>query len=164
MGDFRKLGYEPPRGLEEPVAEAMTEIPAGNLVVGVEDRNLLHNYGMPFGGPTVHIFGAEDGKEYLRFDLFETAPHYHYVLPDGSHRVIVYDAGALGDMVEWTMQCLETRVPDMLRQCKAEVLAAGVDNDALQKIVPRVRELTFANYRPVVSTLADRAQLTSDVR
>src|ERR1700712_826036 len=57
-------------------------------------------------GLSLHVVGS-DGHEYLRFDLFDNPPHYHYNHPvvDGVHtnNVIDYDASANGPMLDWAL-------------------------------------------------------------
>ena len=56
--------------------------------------------------------GAEDGHEYIRFDVFLSDPHYHY-----NHRgaeivnnVIEFDVAAHGDMLPWALGCIRSRL------------------------------------------------------
>ena len=54
-------------------------------------------------GVTIHVFDADDGHEYLRFDVFDDEPHYHYIhrTVDDTvvNNVIDFDAVAHGDML-----------------------------------------------------------------
>ena len=97
-------------------AEAMAEIEANKPAAGVEDR-----------GVSIHVFG-DDGREYLRFDVFETGPHYHYIAHDRGENVIVdFDPVAHGDMLPWALGQLRTRLLPMLARAGAERLAERVD-------------------------------------
>ena len=50
---------------------------------------------------SLHVFG-DDSREYLRFDMFDAGPHYHYIAHDRGENVIVdYDPTALGEMLPW---------------------------------------------------------------
>ena len=59
-------------------------------------------------GVTIHVFDAGDGHEYLRFDVFDDEPHYHYVhrTVDDTvvNNVVDFDTVAHGDMLAWTLQ------------------------------------------------------------
>ena len=80
-------------------AEAMAEIDANKPAAGVEDR-----------GISLHVFG-DDGREYLRFDLFEAGPHYHYIAHERGENVIVdFDPVAHGEMLPWALGQLRERL------------------------------------------------------
>jgi hypothetical protein len=141
-----------------------TKFGAGPLTIGVEYRRLdeetiLEFYGddarakfdnvAPAGmgdvveedGLCLHVFGTEDGLEYLRFDCFDDAPHYHYLDPHTPvNAVVEYDAVADGPMVEWALRALGTRLPEMLGRAGAVELAASVDRDAIARVLPDVRK------------------------
>src|SRR5262249_58922844 len=96
--------------------ERTTRFEAGAVTIGVEyrlldERTILEFYGpdarakfdnvAPAGigdvveedGLCVHVFGTDDGLEYLRFDCFDDAPHYHYLDSLEPRNVVVeYDA------------------------------------------------------------------------
>jgi hypothetical protein len=78
-------------------------------------------------GPTVHVMGAEDGLEHLRFDCFLRKPHYHYVRYADNQLVTVrIDQYAEGDPVDWTLDHLRRRLPEMLEYAGANDLVAAV--------------------------------------
>jgi hypothetical protein len=78
-------------------------------------------------GPTLHVYGAEDGIEHLRFDCFAHKPHYHYVLEGGAvNTVCRIDQIAQGDVVEWTIGRLRDRLPEMLEHCGVTELAEQI--------------------------------------
>lgn len=109
----------------------MTEIQAATQGVAVEDN-----------GVSIHIFGSADGHEYLRFDMFEHEPHYHYIEPSGEQQIIVeYDRVAMGDMLDWTLNQLATRLPEMLRFAGGATLAATLDTGAIIESLTKVSAL-----------------------
>ncbi|HTX00357.1 MAG TPA: hypothetical protein VMD59_16370 [Acidimicrobiales bacterium] len=125
------------------VEENCTEVDAGPLRLVVESRRLTNELlfaalpdaarNVPRGtsfddsGPTVHVLGASDGLEHLRFDCFEHEPHYHYVMHDrGGNLVCRIDEVAVGDPVAWTIARLRGRLPEMLELAGATELAAAV--------------------------------------
>src|SRR5438128_1467861 len=55
---------------------------AGDAVLAAELENVIGSAEVADRGVSLHVLGADDGHEYLRFDCFETDPHYHY-----NHRV-----------------------------------------------------------------------------
>jgi hypothetical protein len=97
------------------------------------------NEGVNDRGISLHVCEAATGQEYLRFDVFDVDPHYHYVSP-GSHQVIVgYDTAAGDDFLEWSFRAIATRIVPMLEECGATALAAQVDQSALEAALPQIR-------------------------
>jgi hypothetical protein len=93
-------------------------------------------------GVTIHVFDASDGHEYLRFDVFDDEPHYHYI-----HRtvdevvvnnVVDFDPVAGGDMLVWAVDRLRTRLGDMLEQAGGGELAKRFDHAAVDRVLDDV--------------------------
>ena len=144
---------------QPPVAENTHVLPAGALTFGVEYRDLdpeslratyagnaeqlaellakSPEGGFTDEGVTIHVFDAHDGHEYLRFDVFDDEPHYHYVHrhDDGTieNQVIDFDPTANGDMLAWAIDCLRTRLPEMLTAAGGGRLVNHLD---MQEIAP----------------------------
>ena len=113
---------------DDPAAQA--EIDANKPAAGVEDE-----------GVSIHVFG-DDGREYLRFDMFEAGPHYHYIAHARAENVIVdYDPTALGDMLEWSLERLRSRLPEMLERAAAPAYAAALDSGTWSRCVEEVGRL-----------------------
>ena len=111
--------------------EAMEEIQANIKTDSVEDN-----------GVSVHVVGALDGHEYLRFDCFEREPHYHYIEPSGKRQTILdYDRAALGEMLPWAMQQLRTRLAPMLEYAGGGALIAGIDTARVETALLEVEKL-----------------------
>jgi hypothetical protein len=149
---------------QPPVAEDNHLIPAGVLTFGVEYRNvdpesLRATYaaneahlaelaqrspegGFYDSGVSIHVSGTEDGHEYLRFDVFDDEPHYHYVhrTDDGSIRnqVIDFDRAAHGDMLAWVINCLRTRLRPMLTAAGGAQIAADLDEETITAAIDAV--------------------------
>jgi hypothetical protein len=87
--------------------------------------------GFTDSGVTIHVFDASDGWEYLRFDVFDDEPHYHYIhrTDDGSvvNQVIDFDVTAHGDMLDWALDALRRRMVPMLQAAGGGDLAARID-------------------------------------
>jgi hypothetical protein len=137
---------------------------AGAITIGVEYRHLDEAVILAFYGPdarakfdnitpagmgavveedgvALHVFGTEDGAEYLRFDCFDDAPHYHYLDPATPRNVVVdYDAVAGGPVLSWALNAIEFRVGAMLAHAGAAALAARVDADVVGATMVQVRE------------------------
>ena len=135
---------------QPPVAEDTRWYPAGAVTFGVEYRvvdpaALAATYaddpeayaeivekspdgGFSDTGVSIHVNGTDDGHEYLRFDVFDGEPHYHYVWPSGDHNnVVSYDPVASGDMLPFAIDCLRSRLGDMLRHAQGDAVAAALD-------------------------------------
>lgn len=165
------------RTLPVPAFEAHTlRIPAGAVTFGVEYRHLdealiLAHYGpdarakfdgvVPAGfagtveedGLCLHVFASEDGSEYLRFDCFDEAAHYHLLDPrEPSNTVIEHDVARDGPLLAWALAALRDRLPELLAQAGAPALAAAVEPDRVAQALDRVRaesERMLAAGRPV---------------
>lgn len=153
---------------QPPVPENTTMLPAGVLTFGVEYRDvdpasLVETYkdnaahlaeleerspagGFSDEGLSIHVFGTDDGHEYLRFDIFDDEPHYHYVHrtapgEDAVNNVIDFDATAMGDMLPWAIERLRTRLPEMLTEAGGADLATEVDAELVQRVVDEVASI-----------------------
>ena len=107
---------------QPPVEENTRWFEAGVVTIGVEYRevdpaNLVETYkdsaedmaelrerspegGFTDEGVSLHVRSTEDGHEFVRFDVFDGEPHYHYVRPTGDHNnVVSFDPVADGDYV-----------------------------------------------------------------
>jgi hypothetical protein len=92
------------------------------------------------GGVSVHVCSSQDGTEYLRFDCFRIEPHYHYISTSGgSQEIIKFDTVANGDMLEWAIDRITTRLAEMLHRAGATQLAGQVDPAAIEKALPEIR-------------------------
>ncbi len=164
----------PPQPADE---EATTYLDAGAVSIGVEYRvvdpqSLRATYqgnagqlaeleerspegGFYAEGLSLHVVAKADGHEYLRFDLFDDPPHYHYNHPvvDGVHtnNVVDYDTVTNGPMLDWTLERLRTRLPEMLRQAGGAAIADRVDPEALLPVLPEVERLARAATRPAAA-------------
>ena len=149
---------------QPPVEEHQQLFDAGALRFGVEYRDLdpeslMETYkndpahlaellerspegGFTDSGVTIHVFDAGDGREYLRFDVFDDEPHYHYIhrTDDGSvvNQVIDFDVTAHGAMLDWTLTTLRERMPAMLRAAGGDDLAARVDPAVVTPVLVEV--------------------------
>lgn len=150
---------------QPPVAENTRYFPAGNLSLGVEYRDLdpeglIATYkdnpahlaellerspegGFSDEGVSLHVCGADDGHEYLRFDIFDGEPHYHY-----NHRgdevvnnVVDFDVAAHGDMLPWALDCIRTRLDTMLPEAGGSHLVDGLDADAIGRALAEIEPL-----------------------
>jgi len=156
----------------QPPVEARTHrVPAGAVTFGVEYRaldpqSLRETYAdnpeylaelearSPEGGFTdegvsIHVWGSDDGHEYLRFDVFADEPHYHYVHNTGRtgdvvNNVVDFDVVAYGDMLPWVLERLRTRLPEMLAEAGGGVVAAAVDPEVVAGAVGDVARLALS--------------------
>lgn len=171
MTSIGKTYNMPPQPADE---AATTYLDAGAVSIGVEYRvvdpqSLRETYkhdaaqlaeleerspegGFFAEGLSLHVVAKSDGHEYLRFDLFDDPPHYHYNHPvvDGQYtnNVVDYDTASNGPMLDWTLQKLRTRLPEMLRQAGGETVAAQVDPAVVGPVLVEVEKLAGAATRP----------------
>jgi len=148
------------------IAEHTEMIPAGVLTIGVGHRVLdeatakayLDEVGFQRehdddggertymgrdAGVCIHVLGpGRDGElvEYLRLDCFDDEPHYHYVYNDERAQDRVFlDPTLEGDPMEWALDRVRTRMPEVLVKVGAPELAAQLDQDAIEAAMPEVR-------------------------
>jgi hypothetical protein len=148
-----------------PDAAHTTYVDAGALKFGVEfrlldDAELAANYAgrdmeeiqaaiqtkgnadIEDDGVSIHVVGADDDHEYLRFDMFERQPHYHYIDRSGRKNTIVeFDEVALGDMPAWVLDRLRTRLPEMLAHAGGADLTAKLDAGRIEAALREVERL-----------------------
>jgi hypothetical protein len=115
-------------------------VEAGPVAFVVEHRTVVQD-GVEAGGPTVRVLGADDGHEYLRFDMFNVNPHYHYEPPSEKERILMLDTVAEGDAVTWGITRLRGRLAPMLSEAGAAVLADALDDATLAGAMDDVEKL-----------------------
>jgi hypothetical protein len=106
----------------------------------VEHRTIVQD-GVEAGGPTIRVLGGDDEHEYLRFDMFDVNPHYHYEPPAQDERILMLDTVAEGDPVSWAIARLRDRLVPMLAEADGEALAGAIDDQALTRAVDEVESL-----------------------
>jgi len=145
-----------------PDAQHTTWVEAGAITIGVEyrlldDAELAANYQgeqmdeiqaaldgnvVQDNGVSLHVAGAADGHEYLRFDLFEAEPHYHYIEPSGERQTIVdYDRVALGPMLPWALEQIRSRLAPMLVFAGGEALVDELEPGRVERSLVEVEKL-----------------------
>ncbi len=93
-------------------------------------------------GVSLHVVGSEDGHEYLRFDLFEQEPHYHYIDVSGKEQTIIdFDRVAHGPMLPWALAQIRTRLVPMLVRAGGAKLAADLDAERIAGCLVEVEKL-----------------------
>jgi hypothetical protein len=147
-----------------PVEEAMVRIPAGVITFGLEGRELNpavlgdfyrgrpeesqvkqlseRNGELEDGGPSIHVFGTDDGLEYLRFDCFDKGPHYHYVHPrEDFMEIHQMDTAAIGEPFAWSTGRLRERLAPMLEEAGGGDLVAALDAALVSAALDEVERL-----------------------
>jgi hypothetical protein len=147
-----------------PDPEHTTYVEGGGLRIGVEyrllnDEELAANYegeamsevqaniqgDIEDNGVSLHVESVHDGKEYLRFDCFSNAPHYHYIEPSGERQTIVdFDPDALGEMLPWALGQLREHLVPMLERAGGGSLVVGLDIAAIRGTLNEVERLARA--------------------
>ncbi len=101
---------------------------AGPVSIGVEARALGDSPDNMVRGPSIHVFNARRDTEYLRFDVFGSVLHYHYVHADcDANTLWGYDPDVNGPMIPWAVNALHDRLPTLLRNAGAAQLAKEVE-------------------------------------
>lgn len=146
-----------------PDPEHTTYVDCGALRIGVEyrlldDQELAAHYEgeamdeiqdhleegqvVQDNGVSIHVLGAEDGHEYLRFDCFDQEPHYHYIEPSGEKQTIIeFDRIAHGEMLPWAFAQLRERLVPMLEHAGGGALVGGLDRSRFEAALPEVETL-----------------------
>ena len=130
------------RLLDDAIAAAAEKQPA----VGSAGSAAAAARGLDDRGVSLHVCGVESGErlEYLRFDCFQEDPHYHYVSwRTRMNHMLHLDPVAEGDPLVWALARIRTRLPEMLARAGAAELAARVDPQALEALLPKVAEAAF---------------------
>jgi hypothetical protein len=100
---------------------------AGPVSIGVEAR-ALGDEQFVVRGPSIHVCNAAHDEEYIRFDVFGSVLHYHYIHNDAAANTLWgYDPSANGPMIAWAVNALHDRLPTLLRNAGASALAKDVE-------------------------------------
>ena len=95
------------------------------------------------GGTSIEVYDAHDrDTQVLRFDCFRKAPHYH--MPPSARGQLELDPAKLGDGLDWSLQQLRTRLPEMLLEAGFPELSAKVDLADFEAGWTRVRDAVAA--------------------
>ena len=147
------------------IPEHTEMIPAGVLTIGVghrvldeatakayldevgyvrtDDHGGEREYEGRDAGVCIHVLGpGRDGElvEYLRLDCFDDEPHYHYVYNDERAQDRVFlDPTLEGDPMEWALDRVQHRMPEVLVKVGAPELAAQVNPRAIEAAMPEIR-------------------------
>jgi hypothetical protein len=165
----------------QPWDESCTRwVPAGPLRIGVEWRDvdpqaLLATYGegtsdmaeivekSPAGGfydkgVSLHVCAVEPAHEFLRFDVFDDDPHYHYIHAGDEivNNVIDFDVLAHGEMLPWVIERLRHRLPEMLPHANGGHLVAQIDQAALDAVIDRIETIAVTAQADVRAARAAR--------
>lgn len=113
---------------------------AGPVSIAVEARALGDSPQRMVRGPSIHVFNSARTEEYIRFDVFGTVLHYHYILNEPQHNILWgYDPDVNGPMIPWAVLALRDRLPVMLRRAGADALARDVEEQGWDtSVLPEV--------------------------
>jgi hypothetical protein len=101
-----------------------------------EIRKFSPEGGFSDTGLSIHVLGTKDQHEYLRFDVFQDDPHYHYVHPSGDrNHWVPFDPIAGGDMFAFALSCLRERLAPMLSHAGGSAVAAQLDPKRIEPVV-----------------------------
>ena len=126
------------RLLDDAIAAAHTVIEGyDGSVDPIDDRGVsLHVFGEPTPGA--------ERIEYLRFDCFDEDPHYHYVSYERQTNEMVHlEKAAMGDPLDWALERIRTRLPQMLQRAGAAGLAERITAGSVEEVLPKVAEAAY---------------------
>lgn len=116
---------------------------AGNIRFGLENRRL----GSGDGGVAIHVLADLAGNtgrvfteetELLAFDCFWDGPHYHYGPRNKNHR-IYWDKTLVPDTLGWCLDQFKSgKLKAMLERAGYPGVAADLDEDLIQSVLPSV--------------------------
>ena len=111
--------------------------------VGVYELALIHRNVDGDQGLTLHVFGPVDGKqeEILRFDCFETTPHYHL---GWSYQDLPFIKIDDPNPLAWVIDSLDHTFEDFIRRANAELDMTGTSRAELSDALRRIREQSLA--------------------
>ena len=95
-------------------------------------------------GVSIHVKGSADAHEYLRFDVFDGEPHYHYVFNtpgEIANNVVVFDTLAHGEMMPFAIHCLRHRLAEMLPRARGGHLVSGLDSVKINQVVDQIQAI-----------------------
>lgn len=132
------------------IEEHSTWFEGGPISIAVEKRALGDSPDRMVRGPSIHVFSADRQEEYVRFDVFGSVLHSHYILNDVNHNVLWgYDPDTNGPMIPWAITALRDRLPAMLRRAGADALATEVEQSGWDtSILPEVARAAAAALSP----------------
>ena len=126
--EYRKVDPEALAATYGDSAADMAEIAEHSPEGGFDDQ-----------GISIHVVAVADDHEYVRFDVFDDEPHYHYVdKAAGTNTVVDYDPVAHGAMKPWMLRQLRHGLGDMLRHAGAPDAADAVTAELGAEIADRV--------------------------
>lgn len=153
-----------------PLAEDDTTFfSAGVVTIGVEFRQVdVETLKAGFGdelvnsasatiddaGVSLHVLGAQDNKEYLRFDCFAKDAHYHYIDWGVRQTIVPFDQVAGGDMLAWALDAIAHRLDGMLRFAGADDLADAVEMDVVRETLTEVTRVAREAQRSLGDAIA----------
>ncbi|HEU5149707.1 MAG TPA: hypothetical protein VFU19_04380 [Iamia sp.] len=142
-----RLGIEYRHLTDDIVDAAFAARPDEAAVVDAARPALLDDEGW-----SLHVVDGATDEEWLRFDMFDDGPHYHYIVPGQYNLSIDIDTNALGEPIPWALGAVRDRVATMLRYAGNEDLAAKVDPDAVAAAIDQVDAHVRAGIPDTVAT------------
>lgn len=132
--------------------ESLRATYAGNPAHLAELEERSPEGGFTDEGVSIHVCATDDGFEYLRFDVLDDAPHYHYIHRPGPgddivNQIVDFDTTAHGEMLPWAIGCLRTRLAAMLAEAGGAELVDRLDPVVLGPVIDEVEALATEAQR-----------------
>jgi hypothetical protein len=130
--------------------EHATWFDAGPISIAVEARALGDSPERMVRGPSIHVFDSTHRDEFVRFDVFGSVLHYHYIHNDeNSNTLWGYDPDTNGPMIPWVVEALKSRLPVMLRRSGEPTLATEIEEQGWDtSVLPGVARAATAALAP----------------
>jgi len=118
----------------------MQDIVIGNLTFRIEHRTTGDDR-----GPAIRVFSEVKGRDVqlLRFDCFESEPHYHYD-PTGKNAMFHLDRLTMGDPLEFSLSQIAGNAQAMIAKAGFADVAERVDPAELSARVEEIRRVVLA--------------------
>jgi hypothetical protein len=113
-----------------------TRFAAGNVTFAV--RELHTRLG---DGISVDILAGQSEQKVsvIRLDWFPDCPHYHYNPRTENTKEIPLDPALIGDSLDWFLERIPDRLPNMMRSAGYPDVAKEIDTGEVTRAMPDVK-------------------------
>lgn len=100
-------------------------------------------------GPGMLVFGTVGGEkvQFLRFDMYDNGPHFHYGSPSTGLRYNL-DPLTMDDRIGWVMELLRSKLSQMITKAGFEEGLPDIDFSAISAQLPEIERRWRAQHPP----------------